>query len=242
MAFKRFVFASDIHGDKQDKTANVALFRFLEHWKPEIRVCGGDLWNFAALRKGADEEEKRESLIDDYGAGCNWIEKFQPTHFLRGNHDERAWDWSKLDKGICSDLARLWVKEIEADIKKRRCQMFPYDKRAGVLRIGHLKMIHGYACGVNAARKHAWTYGSCLFGHIHAIDHVTLERTEKTMARAVGCLCVLDQEYNRAHMASLRHAHGWAYGVIDDRTGLYHSWQAERIGSKWLLPTGIEEL
>lgn len=242
MSWRRFVFASDPHGNKQDDDANRALFKFIESWQPTVRVCGGDLWNFAALRKGADEEEKRESLLDDYGAGCEWLDKFQPTHFCRGNHDERLWDWAQLDKGVQSDLAHLWVKEIEGDMKKRRCQMLPYHKRKGILKIGHLKMAHGFYSGVNAARRTALAYGSILIGHAHSIQHATIEGLETRMGRIVGCLCQLDQDYNRAHVAALAHEHGWAYGVINDRTGDYQVWQAQRIGNKWLLPTGIEEL
>jgi hypothetical protein len=40
----------------------------------------------------------------------------------------------------------------------------------------------------------------------------------------------------------LRHAHGWAYGVIDEATGQYNVWQAEQIGGKWMLPSNIVEL
>lgn len=242
MSFKRFVFASDFHGDHHDPKAAKALLKFCNQWSPEIRVFGGDLWDFRAMRKAASEDEKRDSMLRDYADGMQFLRDFKPHYFLRGNHDERLWDLSQMDNGVLSDCAIRFTNEIEEEVKKLRCRMLPYHKRDGVLKIGSLKMLHGYAAGVNAARKHAWTYGSCLFGHVHSIDHVTLERTEKTMARAVGCLAKLDADYNRAQIGSLRHAHGWAYGVVDERSGKFHVFQAERVGEKFLCATELIEL
>lgn len=230
MSFRRFVFASDLHGDHHDPQAVKALHRFCKQWKPDIRVFGGDLWDFRAMRKAASEDEKRDSMLRDYADGLQFLRDFQPHYFLRGNHDERLWDLAQMDKGVLSDCAIRFTQEIEIETKKLRCRMLPYHKRDGVLKIGSLKMLHGYAVGIGAARKHAMTYGSCLFGHVHSIDHVTLERMDKTMARAVGCLARLDMDYNRAQIGSLRHAHGWAYGVVDERSGYFHVLQAERVG------------
>jgi hypothetical protein len=242
MSFKRILFCSDLHGDKSDPGAVKALLKFCKLWKPQIRVFGGDLWDFRAMRKGASEEERRDSMLRDYADGLQFLTEFRPQYFLRGNHDERLWDLAQCDNGLLSDLAIRKTQEVEEECKAISCRMLPYHKRDGVLKLGSLKMLHGYAVGINAARKHAWTYGSCLFGHVHSIDHVTLERTEKTMARACGCLTKLDHEYNRAQIGSLRHAHGWAYGVVNEKTGSFHVWQAERIGGKFMCATELIEL
>lgn len=239
MGFQKFLFAADLHGDCQEPKVVKSLLDFKAMWKPDITVFGGDLWDFRPLRRKADAEEKRESMMRDYADGRQFMQDFQPDIYLRGNHCERLWDLSSQDNGIVSDYARKAVEEIEADIHKLRCRMLPYHKRDGVYTLGHLKMIHGYACGIGAARKHALVYGSCLFGHIHSVDHVTLERVEKTMARAVGCLCRLDMDYNRAQVGTLRHAHGWAYGVVNTRTGDFHVWQAESVGGKFMVSTDI---
>lgn len=242
MSWKRFVFATDIHGDRQHKPTVDALLRFCDLWKPQVRVCGGDLFDFRPMRRGASEDEKAEGFTADFNAGMKFLKLFKPDVYLRGNHCERPWDIAAGRPGVVRDLMQEFVGKIEREVKAMRCRMLPYHKREGVYQLGHLKMLHGYACGINAARKHAWTYSNCLFGHTHSIDHVTLERPERTMARNVGCLCELDMDYNRAHIASLRHSHGWAYGVVHDRTGLFHVFQAERVGEKFLLPTGLEEL
>ena len=48
----------DVHGDQQDKKACEVFFKFAKDWKPEIRVMGGDLFDFRPLRKKASEDER----------------------------------------------------------------------------------------------------------------------------------------------------------------------------------------
>ena len=65
MSFVRFQAGFDIHGDMQDPAVNEVFFKFAEIWKPKIRICGGDLFDLRPLRKGASEDERRESIRDD---------------------------------------------------------------------------------------------------------------------------------------------------------------------------------
>jgi hypothetical protein len=132
--------------------------------------------------------------------------------------------------------------DIEARCAKLRCEMLPYHKRLGVLRLGHLKLLHGFFAGVTAPRQHALTYGACLHGHTHTIDEASVPGLERRTARAVGALCKLDMPYNSRMPVTLRHAHGWAYGVLHEKTGDYHVWQASKIADTWLLPTEVQKL
>lgn len=232
----------DIHGDKQDASANRVFFQFCELWKPSIRVCGGDLFDLRPMRKGASAEEQRESIKKDFEAGMEWLDRFKPHFFIRGNHDERLYDLAENGVGIARDYASTKVQELERELKRKKCRMLPYDKRNNILRIGHLKMLHGFSSGIFAARQTALVYGSCLFGHIHAIDTHAIPGLERRVAKAVGCLCRLDMDYNSRQPNTLRQAHGFPYGVINEKTGHYHVWQAEKIGSKWLMASDIVEL
>lgn len=238
----RFVVAFDVHGDKQDKKSNAALFRFLDSWKPKIRVFGGDLWDFRPLRKKATADEQRESMQKDFDAGMEWLGKFQPQFFIRGNHDERLWELSEKKDGIRSDAAIKDIAEIEKITTQMGCRMLPYHKRDGVLRLGHLKILHGFACGVYASRQTALVYGSVLFGHAHTIDEHAIPGLERRVARCCGCLCQLDMDYNARQPNSLRQAHGFAYGVINEKTGSYQVWQAEEIDGKWIIPTDTMQI
>lgn len=237
MSLETFCVASDVHGDMQSPSANKVLFDFIADFKPKIRIFGGDLWDFRSLRKGANEDEKRESMSKDYVAGINWLKRFKPHYFLRGNHDERLWEMADADRGAVSDYAQSGVLEITALLDSMKCAMLPYHKREGVLRLGSLKVLHGFHCGVYAARQTALVYGSALFGHTHVIDEHAIGGLERRVARNIGCMCVLDMNYNSRNPNTLRQANGFAYGVLNRKTGAYHVWQAESIDGKWILPT-----
>ncbi len=242
MAWERFVAGFDPHGSLQDPIANKAFFKFCKDWKPTIRVCGGDLWDMTALRRGASEEERATSLQADFEAGRDWLVELQATHFLRGNHDERLWDLREHHSGVMRDYANKAIDEVNKLTKSLGCTMLPYDRRDGVLKIGKLKLIHGFAAGVNAARRSAQCYGSVLMGHAHSIQHSSIEGLDNRVGRVCGCLCKLDLPYARANMGSLVWRHGWAYGVVESRTGDYHVYQAEEVNGKFIVSTGVKEL
>lgn len=239
--FYKFVFATDVHGDMQSKSAVKTLLEFCGDFKPDVKVFGGDLWDFRALRKGASEDEKRESMSKDYNAGLEFIKRFKPKYFLRGNHDERLWELAESDRGVISDYAMSCVVEIGDVLKKMDCKMLPYHKRDGVLRLGSLKLLHGFFCGVNSARQHALVYGSCLFGHVHNVDQHSIAGLERRTARAIGALCSLDMSYAARTPSTLRQSNGFAFGVISKKTGRYFVSQAERIDGKWMIPTSFKE-
>jgi len=68
-----------------------AFWAFMSVWKPEIRVAGGDHFDFRHLRAKAGEGERYESGQLDFQHGLDFLRKFKPTHVAWGNHDDRAW-------------------------------------------------------------------------------------------------------------------------------------------------------
>lgn len=60
--------------------------------------------------------------------------------------------------------------------------------------------------------------------------------------RHCGCLCALDQDYNARQPNTLRQSHGFAYGVINAKSGDFHVWQAEEVGGKWIVPSDVVAL
>lgn len=241
MNWTRFCFSTDLHGDRQDQQAVRAFFEFNSIWKPTLKVFGGDLIDLRPLRTGASQEDRCDSLRADVEAGREFLKRWQPDYWIRGNHDERLWETARTAKdGVVADYAQRGCEEFETLCAKLKTKILPYHKRHGVLRIGHLKLLHGFNAGIYAARQTALVYGSCLFGHIHSIDEHAIAGLERRVARAVGCLAQLDFDYNARQPNTLRQAHGWAYGVINLKTGDYHTWQAEKIGGVWLVPTTIK--
>lgn len=235
---QRYVNIADSHGSECDGKAVAAMLDFVKAFKPTIRIHSGDLFDFACLRKNASDEEKRKPIKHDTDCGLKLLADFKPTHFLRGNHDERLWDLLISDDGKTRDWANGEVDKIEH--KLRGVVMLPYHKRKGVLTIGQKKFIHGYHSGINAARAAALIYGDVEAGHVHSIDLVNIPGIEPRTGRTIGCLCQIDQDYNRAQPNTLRHRHGFSYGFITP-SGAYQTFQAESLGGSWFFPTEFRE-
>jgi hypothetical protein len=242
MSLERLIFATDLHGDMQEPPVVAKLMEFSALFKPHHRIFGGDLFDFRALRRGASADERRESMRSDVEAGLRFLKAWKPQVYLRGNHCERLWELAENGVGVESDYAQQGVRDIEAACAKIKCKVLPYHKRDGVYRMGHLKMLHGFYCGVYATRQHAMTYGACLHGHTHTIDEASAPGLERRTARGVGALCRLDMPYNSRQPNSLRQASGWAYGVTDTKTGNYWVQQAEEIDGIWVLPSEFKVL
>lgn len=242
MTHKKFIVCSDLHGDMQDNNAVSALLKFTGIWKPEIRIFAGDLWDFRPVRTKASDAERSESSELDFKSGMEFLQMFQPTKLLLGNHDDRAYRVAKSGGGWERDYAKSLIEKLDEFARQSRCRVYPYDNRKGVVRIGHLKVLHGFACGLNATRVHAEAYGSCIFGHTHQIQLYALPGLDRRVAHNIGCLCQLSMEYNKSNVSALRQAHGFAYGIVNENTGEYRVWQAEEIGGKWFMPSDIVQL
>ena len=240
-AFKKVIIVSDCHGDQADPLAVAAFLKFNRLFAADYRILNGDNWDFRPLRRKATEEEKRESMEADYEAGLNFINEFAPTHFNYGNHDWRLVELAQNGSGIMRDYAQHILNDINDVFADLHCQVLPYDKRA-ILQIGHLKVIHGFgSAATTAARRHCLAYGSVVIGHLHCIQQASVEGIDNRIGRIIGCLCKLDMDYNRAHLGSLMHRHGFAYGWIHTN-GDYVLHQAESINGSWLLPTSLLEI
>ena len=244
MKMKRFIVCSDIHGDMQDPVAVKALLAFTRDFNPEIRVINGDLYDLRALRKGASQEEAYGSLQEDWAAGNKFANEFynggKENHFLRGNHDERIYHMAKNTSGVVRDYAEDGIQSLEANVKRWKAKMLPYDSAHGILRLGKLKILHGYFTGAGAAQAHARVYGGgVLFGHTHSIEVNAVPSLEPAEARGIGCLCIRDMDYVSAKTGKLRWAQGWAYGFLFE-DGTYQLFQARKINNEFYVATDIK--
>lgn len=240
---KKFVIASDIHGSLMNIDACESLHAFNEDFKPEIRVIAGDLWDFAAIRNGASPEEKAMSMAQDFELGSGFAKRFflagEENHFLLGNHDARVWDMMDSSDGTKKDLAERMVGDITTLMRSCRAKVLPYDARYGVLKIGHLSVVHGYHTGASACAAHSRIYGNVVFGHIHSIESFQTPSLTQQEARSIGCLCTLNPHYANRRTGKLRWSNGWAYGwVFDD--GTYQIHQARAIDGKFHASTSIK--
>ena len=240
---RRFVVCSDNHGDQADPVATEALFNFIDDYQPDYRIHAGDCFDFRNLRRGASDEEKAASLQDDWDCGTRFLERFfkggTTRVFLRGNHDERLYDFRESATGLLRDYAADGIKRLEALMKRLNVKMLPYDAETGVYELGKLTVLHGYHCGVGATRQHANIFGNCIFGHVHTIESAPVASREPAEARSIGCLCRRDMHYINRKTAKLRWAQGWAYGVLFD-DGTYQLFQTRNIGGRFYAATKIK--
>ena len=241
---QRFVCAGDNHGDMEDAVTAAALFRFLDDWKPQIRVHVGDAWDFRNLRRGASDDEKAISMEKDWEMGAAFLRRFfaggKDNHFLRGNHDERLYDLTRSATGVLRDYARDGVRRLEGIVGGCKAKMLPYDSALGILHLGHLKALHGYHAGISACRLHATIYGNCLFGHVHTIESSPVSALEPSEARSIGCCCIRDMEYLNKKTGKLRHAQGWAYGLLFPN-GCYQLFQTRKLNEKFYAASDVAE-
>ena len=223
----RFVDLGDNHGDEQDDRVVSPFFDWLDDFKPDIVIHGGDVRNFAALRKKATPEERQIAIAPDYEAGTDFEERLfrhgTARFLLRGNHDERPFYLLREAKDASVlEMAQRVCREMEDRWRKLRVKVFPYDSRMGVLDYMGIRSVHGCVCGVGSARRLGIIYGTCAFHHTHSMDTCPVEHwPDPAVAYGSGCLCKIDQPYNSAGPSKLRHENGWLYGMTDGARATY---------------------
>lgn len=241
MSLKRFIFGSDLHGDQLDEKSVEVLHAVTRDFKPHMRIFGGDLVDARPLRRGAGPEERAEGMAQDWRAGIGFLHDWKPTHALLGNHDKRIYDLAEGNRGIETEYAYKGSRELEEAFHKINCHWLHYHKR-NLLKFGDLSFLHGFFHGANATRQMANVYGSCIFGHIHAVDMYSSPSVKRRMSMSSGCLCNLDMDYNTHIPSTLRWSHGFIMGVINEKTGSWQAWQCQEVDGKWLIPTKIKSM
>lgn len=234
---KSFVFASDLHGDKQNHQAVEGLLEFVKEFKPDVRIFGGDLFDFSPLMRGADVAEKNASMEADVEAGMEFLDAFSPDYFLLGNHDDRLWQTAeKHSVGIIRDTAKMGIKDIKAKCRSIKCKMLPYDVDRGILELGKIRFCHGYFHGITATKRHAETFGASgglvIHGHIHSIQMYSIPRAGGCAGISAGCLATTAMDWNRAKVNRLAHECGWVYGYYSKTGWVAHI--ARKVDGKWV--------
>ncbi len=229
-----FSIVADTHGDQLDPLMEDKFFRWVSEFKPKIRIHGGDLFDFRPLRNGASLDERQESMRADFEAGKAFLTRYfkegVDNYLLLGNHDQRLWDAAEGKDGVIADLAQKMIQDIEYLLRKHRVKWLPYDSRLGILRLGQMKVIHGFKSGQNASAATAKIYGNVIHGHDHSQGCAPVENPEApSLAMGTGCLCKIDMPYNARQTNKLRHQQGWVFGTLFD-DGTYQAYQAKRVG------------
>lgn len=220
-----FIFAADLHGIEQHKPTVAALRAEVDDLDPGVlRIFGGDLWNFAALRRAAAEHEKSIRLNEDFLAGIEFLKWFKPKVLILGNHDQRLWDAVKQDRvkhsGWKAELAAAYIAQFEAFAKAENIKVLPYTKRGGIYQQDGMTFAHGFGGGENLTVKMGEAYGDVIFGHGHRFESLPTVRNGRVVrSNQIGSLCNPDMDYNRADLGALKQENGWGYGFLSKTEG-----------------------
>jgi hypothetical protein len=240
VAWTRFAIAFDLHGIECHGPTVAAFHKFVEDFKPQRRIIGGDLWDFAALRDAADEDDSKKRLTPDFEVGLGFLERFRPEALLLGNHDRRLWKVADRDTGQHSELAGLLRERFEARARALSCRLLPYDRRT-VLRLGPLNVLHGNCAGENACRKIASIYGPAIFGHVHTGEHASVASLDHRLeAWSSPCMCNLDMGYTHAKPGTLKWVNGWMAGEFKGKA--FHVETIRRVGNEIVYATQFKSV
>lgn len=237
----RFVYASDLHGDRQNAEAVKVLLEVTKSFKPHVKIFGGDLFDFRPLRRGASEEEKQHRMDADWQRGIEFLNAWKPHHLLLGNHDKRLYDLAESKTcGVKAAYAQNLCMDFEEQVKKLRCELRPWSIRGGVLRLGTLNFLHGFYHGKDAVKRHVADFHDCIFGHVHNFGSYTAGHyAGRHTARSCGALCETIQDYNESQPNTLRHENGFYLGLLHE-DGSYLVQEARQTSSGWFIPTGFK--
>lgn len=229
------------HGSLADSDAIEAVLKFKEAYKPEVRIHLGDVMDFAAFRQGAPgTKDEAERLGPDIEAGCNLIERYEPTHMLIGNHDERVFRLSEHHNAIIALAAGHARNEfLEACHKAGAKLTDNYDINRSWVELGDTKFLHGFGLGGEMAiRDHAEHFGRCVIAHLHRAESQGGRRSDHAMAYCVGTLANIPMmDYAKTRRSTARWSHGFAYGEYSDTHCHVELSQCEQGQAKnWRLP------
>ena len=232
----------DNHGHLACPDTLDAIMEGVRRYKPKWRVHLGDNWDMTCLRKGVDRDSKEaiDNLEQDLDAGISWIRRYQPTHFLFGNHEWRAFELAQnTDSMSKAKKAMNVIDKMKRELRAVGCKIIkPYDVRHGKVTIENVDFIHGFSHGRNALLQDWGTYGTpghgFAMGHLHREEQLNYQHINGGAAFLCGCAMDIDQaSYALRHSSTLRWQNGFLRFVTNGKT--YKGYQMHRWDSKhWI--------
>lgn len=232
----------DNHGHLACPNTLDAIMEGVRRYKPKWRVHLGDNWDMTCLRKGVDRDSKEaiDNLEQDLDAGISWIRRYQPTHFLFGNHEWRAFELAQnTDSMSKAKKAMGVIDKMKRELRAVGCKIIkPYDVRYGKVTIENVDFIHGFSHGRNALLQDWGTYGTpghgFAMGHLHREEQLNYQHINGGAAFLCGCAMDIDQaSYALRRSATLRWQNGFLRFVTNGKT--YKGYQLHRWDSKhWI--------
>ena len=174
----RILVMSDLHAPYQDEKPLKVVESFKKDFKPHVTVALGDWIDATSFSTHAKDVEDFDQL-DEYVEGNILLDRFQPTHWVDGNHEHRLFRPGNIPQTYRRLLDhRKWLY-----LKDRGIKYYPYSSHdKDILKFGKLTLIHGFSASQYAAMRAATRYGAVVMGHTHRImtvqpPHVTHKHT-----------------------------------------------------------------
>ena len=247
--WKKWVAVGDNHGAMVDDASRRAFLKFVDHWKPDLKVHIGDNFDLPGLRMGISSEDSAaaDDLSEDLFAGFNFMEQFSPHVYMIGNHEDRLWRIAEThSRGVMRYAAQDVIERIKKQCRRLKIKLYEYNAETGVHRVaeGKLAFAHGYSANMNSVKQHATHFarsgGTVIMGHLHRVEVQTGQRQGGTWGYSIGCLAnYSEMRYAKHRLATASWENAWAFGVWKGERVV--TWLARKCGRHWILPTGLEE-
>ena len=199
---KTAVFFADRHliHDEPSHWSWPLFLRFLEDFKPNILIDGGDHLDLSyissfnkdklLLLEGKRLKKDFDLLNAELAALRQSCDRML---FLEGNHEER------LRRAVEKQPLLQGMAELEANVnfKELAIEYYPLDKQP--VKIGKLHFLHGTYTGIHHAKKHLLRYmGNVTYGHVHEFQshyHGIPLRNDEMGATSIGILSSKSPDY-----------------------------------------------
>lgn len=228
------------HGSLADPDAIAKVLAFKEAYRPEVRIHLGDVYDFAAFRSGAPgTKDEAMQLGPDIENGCSLIEKYEPTHVLIGNHDERVFRLSDHHNAIVALAASHARNEFLEAINRVSAHLVDhYDINRSWIQFGDTKFLHGFMYNEMALRDHAEHFGRCVIAHKHTAAMAKARRSDHATCWCVGTLANIPaMDYPKTRRSTAQWSHGFTWGEYSDTHCHVDLSQCEQGQAKnWRLP------
>ena len=142
----KFLIAFDLHDQFQDHRTVDAFLRFNKSFKPDIRICGGDIFDLTSLRHGAGRCDLDVSLAHGFELGEDFIKQFRPTVGMFGNHEDRLERIIRDGSGPSKEYAGIIMDSILQVYRDVGARVIRYNKR-DYYQLADYRVVHGYHCG-----------------------------------------------------------------------------------------------
>ena len=225
--WRRFMAVGCSHGDLADSKALKTVLKFSSIYKPHRKFHLGDFSNLSAMRSGAKgTKDEASSIDDDLQCGLNFLEAYEPTDLLNGNHEIRAWKLMEHPHDVIARAAKSIVQDVRTHAKKLKCNYIEsYAINESWIQLADTKLLHGFMFNQQACRDHAEHFGKCIIAHTHKAETAPGRRADHPRCWSVGTLANIPaMDYAASDRSSAQWSKGLVYGEYNDKTTVV--WQS----------------